>query len=84
MVYIDTPRRLWFKGQSRLTCHCVADSLDELHDFVHHLGLPRRAFQDKPNRPHYDLFDEQIDLARQLGATPVPNRELILRRHYGA
>ncbi len=86
MVYIDTPRQLWFKGRLRLSCHCVADSLEELHEFAAALGLPRGAFQDKPHRPHYDLFDELIDKARACGACSVPNRELILilRHHYGS
>lgn len=84
MVYIDTPRRVWFKGRERLACHCTADSLAELHDFAEELGLPRRAFENKPGRPHYDLFDEWIELARSKGAQPVLNRELvnILRMRY--
>jgi len=84
MVYIDSPRPVFFKGRERMTCHCISESLEELHDFAERLGLPRRIFQDKPGRPHYDLFDEYIDKALQLGARQVRNRELLLLliKHY--
>lgn len=85
MVFIDTPRRIEFKGRQRLACHCSADSLAELHAFAGRLGAPPRAFEDKPRRPHYDLFDEHIDRAVALGAVRLRNRDFIfrLRRAYG-
>jgi hypothetical protein len=84
-VYIDSPKPIFFKGQQRMFVHMVADSLAELHAFAAMLGIPRRAFEDKPHRPHYDLFDEYIDHARAAGAQQIDNKALVmlLRKQYG-
>lgn len=56
--------------------HLVSDeSYDELHEFAERLGVPRRAFQGD----HYDLPARYRDKAIELGATPVPARELARR-----
>ena len=54
----------------------VSDStLDELHDFAQHAGIPRRAFQGD----HYDVPQEYYDLMVRSGAVPTPSRELVRR-----
>ena len=57
-------------------CHLVSDeSHEELHAFAARLGIPRRAFQGD----HYDLPEDHRTRAIELGATPVPSRELVRR-----
>jgi hypothetical protein len=66
--------------RDRKWCHLVSDeSYDELHAFADRLGIPRRAFQGD----HYDLPEDHRARAIELGATPVPSRELV-RRLIGA
>jgi hypothetical protein len=49
----------------------MADTLQELHAMAAQLGLPRRAFQDKPSGAHYDVTIELREQALQLGATAI-------------
>ena len=57
-------------------CHLVSDvSFEELHAFAERLGIPRRFFQGD----HYDLPEHLRARAVELGAVPVPTRELIVR-----
>ena len=57
-------------------CHLVSDeSYEELHAFADRLGVPRRAFQGD----HYDLPADYRERAIELGALPVPSRELVRR-----
>lgn len=85
MVFFDPPRMIIFRDHLRLTAHFGAHSLDELFDFMDSLKIPRRAFHDKINRPHYDLFDESIQRAIHAGAVLISSKEfiLIMRSHYG-
>jgi len=78
MYYIDTPWVIFFRGKHRRHAHCVADSLQELHDTMQALGVPRRAFHDKPGQPHYDIFEPYIDYLLANGARQVSRRELLL------
>lgn len=72
-VLIDEPR-WWHRG--RRWCHLVSDeSLDELHDFVTRLGIPRRGFQGD----HYDIPEEFRADVIAAGATVVESRELVRR-----
>lgn len=72
-ILVDPPIWPW---RGLLWGHLVSDtSYEELHDFAARLGLPRHAFQ----QDHYDLPAELRDRAIELGATPVPGRELISR-----
>ncbi len=50
-------------------------SYDELHAFAARLGVPRRAFQGD----HYDIPASLRGPAIELGAEPVPARELLTR-----
>ncbi len=66
---------IWpFEG--RRWAHLVSDaSFEELHEFAERLGIPRRAFQGD----HYDVPSDYRDRAIELGAQPVPSRELVRR-----
>ena len=62
--------------RDRRWAHLVSDeSYDELHAFAALLGLERRWFQGD----HYDIPAEHRERAIELGAHPVPSRELIRR-----
>lgn len=72
-VYIDPPT---WPGHGHMWSHLVSDvSYEELHDFAAGLGVPRRAFQGD----HYDIPSDARERAIELGATPVPARELVQR-----
>ncbi len=62
--------------RERLWAHLVSDSsYDELHAFAEQLGIPRRGFQGD----HYDVPEELRVRAIELGALPVPAKELLGR-----
>ena len=67
-VYVDDAVTLW-RGQH--WAHLMADTLEELHAMAARLGVPRRAFQDKPSGAHYDLSVEMREQALRLGATAI-------------
>jgi hypothetical protein len=73
VILVDEARWPW---RDRLWAHLVSDeSYEELHQFAGRLGLPRRAFQGD----HYDVTAEYRLRAIDLGAQPVPSRQLIAR-----
>jgi hypothetical protein len=57
----------------------VADSLDELHQFAHTLGLKRAWFQAQASLPHYDITVEDRGIALTRGAVAADRRTLIAR-----
>ena len=67
-VYVDDAVVLW-RGQR--WAHLMADTLDELHAMAADLGIPRRAFQDKPSGAHYDVTPALREQALALGATAI-------------
>ena len=67
-VYVDDAVTLW-RGQR--WAHLMADNLDELHRMAALLGLPRRAFQDRPSGAHYDVTHALRLEAIALGALPI-------------
>jgi hypothetical protein len=67
-VYVDDAVT-WWRGQR--WAHLMADTLEELHAMAAQLGMPRRAFQDKPSGAHYDVTIELREQALQLGATAI-------------
>ncbi len=67
-AYVDDAVTLW-RGQR--WAHLMADTLDELHAMAAQLGLPRRAFQDKPSGAHYDVTADLRAQALRLGAVAL-------------
>ena len=58
--------------------HLTADTTEELHEFADRLGIPTRAFQQKPGKPefdHYDVPEELRQRAIALGAIALTWRE---------
>ena len=82
MIYVDKPR----VRDGRMSCHMVADSLQELHDYACSLGLLRRYFQKARKHPHYDLWGfplEQVQLRAKNkdGVELVSDKALVLKSH---
>lgn len=73
-VYVDNVRIAW-RGQ--LWCHLVADSIEELHQFAHMLGLRRKWFQQSASYPHYDVTVQVRELAIELGALLGSRKQII-------
>jgi len=57
--------------------HMVASSLEELHAFAALIGVNKRHFQNKPNKPHYDICQEKKEFALTLGAEEVDDRTIV-------
>lgn len=67
-VYVDDAVHPW-RGQR--WAHLMADTLDELHAMAAQLGIPRRAFQNKPSGAHYDVPAPLREQALRLGAQAI-------------
>ncbi len=67
----------------RQSCHMVAESEQELHEFAARLGLSRSWFQNKHRNPllwHYDLTANKRKQALRLGAKEVASVTFLLSR----
>ena len=78
-IYVDTMRpclknMTWSHNES---CHLVADSIEELHEFAGQLGLKRSWFQNHPRLLHYDLTQNKRRLAVKKGAIEITTFELV-------
>lgn len=71
-IYVDQCR---WSARDFSWCHMVSDvSIDELHQFAEHIGVPRRAFHGD----HYDLPEHVRDVALMHGAIEVLSRQLVV------
>lgn len=58
--------------------HLIADSIDELHEFAHDIGLKRCWFQNHRHK-HYDLTTQRkVLIAIEAGALSVSTRDCML------
>ena len=72
-VYVDALNDWgWRLGPS---CHLLADTDEELHEFAARIGMKRAWFQPK-STPHYDLTASRREKAVKLGAREVTRGEL--------
>lgn len=49
--------------QGRYWSHITCSNIEALHTFVKNVGGQRKWFQDKPARPHYDLYGKPKEKA---------------------
>lgn len=80
-VYVDPllpvhPNANWRWPTS---CHLMAHSVEELHDFALSLGIERFRFQDRPDFPHYDLWEDLRVEAVRAGAIELGRREFVMK-----
>jgi hypothetical protein len=78
-VYVDDlmaciPNKNWRWTES---CHLIADSLDELHDFAKRIGVKRAWFQSDSRLPHYDLNKNRRAMAVKMGVTEIDRRQFV-------
>lgn len=60
----------------RQWCHCIADTVEELHLFVNQqLRLPQKYFQPK-SFPHYDLNKSKREQAVKLGVVELNTTQM--------
>lgn len=72
-VYVD---RSSHKLGRMITCHMLADTLDELHDMADRIGAKRGWYQiSRTGVPHYDIPRMRRAIAIELGAIEVGRRE---------
>lgn len=79
-VYVDDAAHLMPRRRGpgfMIMCHMVADSLEELHEFAHELGLKPQWFQGGTFTPHYDVNKTKRRLAVEKGAKEITQREAV-------
>ncbi|MGO9343348.1 MAG: DUF4031 domain-containing protein [Acidimicrobiales bacterium] len=83
-VYLDDWRQsATIRSMTSRWSHLTADTTQELHLFARKLGIPARAFQQKPGKPqfdHYDVPEELRELAISLGAIALTWRQAAAMR----
>lgn len=76
MTYVDSLRNYgWQLGES---CHLIADTVEELHDFAARLGMRRSWFQAR-SFPHYDLTERRRTKALELGARSLGRADFVAK-----
>ena len=67
-VYFDDAVHPW-RGER--WAHLMADTVPELHAMAQQLGIPQRAFQNRPSGAHYDIPAPLREQAIALGAVAI-------------
>lgn len=62
-----------------MSCHLLADTLDELHVMAQSIGLKREWFQDKRSGKHYDLVPSKRAAAVAAGAIELDDIAFIAK-----
>lgn len=74
-LIIDSPVK---RPDGKWWCHFGASSVEDLHSAASKIGLKRQWFQDKKNRPHYDIYSPRlIENAMKLGAIRVTSKQFV-------
>ncbi len=87
MIYVDSLNHWGWKirGRRVASCHMIADTADELHDFAATIGLKREWYHDGIRYPHYDLTASRRAAAVEAGAIECDRRAFVghMRRTRG-
>jgi hypothetical protein len=78
-VYVDDlmtciPHSNWRWTES---CHLIADSVEELHEFAKGIGMKRAWFQNNSRLPHYDLNKNRRAIAVKMGVIEIDRRQFV-------
>lgn len=79
MIYVDMLINYgWKLGPS---CHLLADTEEELHEFAKSIGMKREWFQsgETTSMPHYDLTASRRKAAVMRGAIEIDRKQLCQR-----
>ncbi len=85
-VYVDPilpciPTAGWRWKES---CHLIADSINELHEFARRIGMQRAWFQvSNKGMLHYDLTARRRTVAVRLGAIELTRDQFVERVRLG-
>ena len=74
-VYVDEPIHPFGR---MMMCHMVADTPQELHAMADRIGVQRKWFQNKKDRPHYDICMSKRKLAVGFGAIETEDGRTII------
>ncbi len=80
-VYVDrlkpsVKNKNWKYDKS---CHMVADTLEELHEFAKGIKLLTSWFQNRLGMPHYDLTEGKRAEAIKAGAIEISDDQVVDR-----
>jgi len=77
MIYVDSLFCSLAFGH-KYWCHMTADTIEELHEFAHKIGLKVEWFQEKGkhcSHNHYDLTSGKRKMAVRYGAKELTVKE---------
>lgn len=75
MVYVDDTKNRYGR---MIMSHMIADTIEELHAMADKLDIDKKHFQNKDNRPHYDICQAKRKMAIEyFRAKPVTTRDII-------
>ncbi len=66
-----------YKLGRMIMSHMVSDNIEDLHSMARLIGVDRKHFQAKKNKPHYDICKKMKERAIMFGAQLVDEREII-------
>lgn len=76
MIYIGTRE---YKYGRMLMSHMVSENLEELHAFAFKMGINKKHFQNKKDKPHYDICKSKKIKALQMSNTQeVSDKQIVL------
>ncbi len=81
MIYIDTPRKVFFRNRARQSSHMASDlNTKELIAFAKSIGLKEAWIKNRGEyKEHIDLFDGAIEKAIAAGAIVISPRDLVIK-----
>lgn len=71
-VYVGSKKVIW---RGKTWYHLIADTIEELHEFAHSIGLKNEWFQNHRFMPHYDVTENKRVAAIEKGAIRMSIRE---------
>ena len=74
MVYVG--RNEYPYGRMKMS-HMMADTIEELHNMANAIGVDRKHFQNKKDKPHYDVCKQKKQIAIRYGAIEVSDKVML-------
>lgn len=77
MIYIDNPTWSKHGAKSKKYSHLVADSLEELHNFVASINVKKHFYHSSSKIKHYDIAEEMFQAVIDAGGKVVSTKEIV-------